>query len=357
MQYAQDCIDMINKSLNNETIFYIDSNWKEVLPKISKSDLTIRYSSRFEISSLLLLSGDFNAVLDYWFGLSSLKNSSFSSSLFFINQLTQKSNNIIKKLKLHRASDSGLLEYMILFVILHEVAHGIYTRYPYLRENAFHEIEKELEIIYNNYSSCNLNKSSILNDLQKKRHKLDKLGLNSQEVMSKENLKVLFKNEQDDLDKVSVKEELACDLYSLSIAVHVVEFRGGSKEEYLKFYKASMLALILMSRYNFVFRRFVKLQDDDRYAMNKDAESIRLLFYNNECFQGLKSRKIDTTAYYNFIKLFPIDWLLSVKKYIEKHESLVMDSANRLNDQRIDATHAISCLEKFESITIEKYLM
>lgn len=99
----------------------------------------------------------------------------------------------------------------------------------------------------------------------------------------------------------------------------MVNYRTKSKNEYLSFYKGSILALILISRYNYIAKRYVKLQDDKRYAMNHDAELVRLQFYNNECIQGLKSRRIDTTSYYNVIKRATIAWLSKVNNYVDKY--------------------------------------
>ena len=87
--------------------------------------------------------------------------------------------------------------------------------------------------------------------------------------------------------------------------------------------------------------------------MNKDAELIRLQFYNNECLQGLKCRKINTTSYYNYIKEFPIEWLLDVNKYIDKYQTLIINSANCHNDQHIDNSY----IERFETAIIDKYLI
>lgn len=141
---AESVIAMINKSLNEESMFSIDSNWGNVMPKISKSDLKLKYGTRFDISALLFLTEDFTAVLDYWFALSSIENGIYSSAIFFSQNLDKKVKGYFNKRKLKKVVKSNLLEWISLFVILHEVGHGIYTRYPEMREHAFFEIDKGL---------------------------------------------------------------------------------------------------------------------------------------------------------------------------------------------------------------------
>ena len=118
-----------------------------------------------------------------------------------------------------------------------------------------------------------------------------------------------------------------------------------------------MLALILISRYNYMAKRYVKLQDDKRYAMNHNAELIRLQFYSNECLQGLKSRNIDTTSYYNVIKRATIEWLSKVNDYVYKYHQFILDAANGVNKQDISEAQAIFCLESLETLIIKKHLL
>lgn len=356
-RHAKGCVEMINNALNNSPQFWINQNWGEFMPKISKKDFGIRYSYRFEIASLLFLSGNFEAVLDYWFALHSLFNGCYSGTLCFLQQLKCRISSLPMKFKLYRAANDGLLDYMSLFVILHEIAHGVYISYPDLKRDAFSEIDKELQTLINSFRECDIIKSPLIHDLHNKKRELEKLGLDSEKIMTIENLISLSQNEIVDLDKVMLKEELACDLYSLSISVQVVNYRTKSKNEYLSFYKGSILALILISRYNYIAKRYVKLQDDKRYAMNHDAELVRLQFYNNECIQGLKSRRIDTTSYYNVIKRATIAWLSKVNNYVDKYYQFILEAANGINKQDTSEKQAISCLERLENIIMKKYLL
>lgn len=74
-------------------------------------------------------------------------------------------------------------------------------------------------------------------------------------------------------------------------------------------------------------------------------------------YQGLKSRSIDTTSYYNVVKRATIAWLSKVNNYVNKYYQFILEAANGINKQDTSETQAISCLEGLETLIIKKYLL
>lgn len=358
-ELARSVVMVINNMLQSNSKFRIDTDWSHIMPKISKSDMTIKFGTRFEISVLLYLSGEFSALLDYWFAISFIDNGNYSAASYFAERLTDKTSTTSFIKQLNETIDSYLIDYMSIFVLLHEVGHGIFVLSPELKRHIFVEIDQALKNYFNRFNENYVRESIQAQCYKRRKSALDRLNVSTdyEESMTLEHVKSTFYKALDDLDRATVKEELACDSYSLSFILEILSDFEEKNLACLNICKACTIALMLISDYNFIIRRFIKLQDKERIMMTKDAQSLRFQVLINECFERIIQKGLDAGDFWNDVNQRQTDWIISLMKYEQSNMSLIRDAVNNGNSPNIEnETQANFLIKGFESDIIKIYL-
>lgn len=356
--YINQLIDYINSGLVNENIHIkLDYEYEHIMPKLQKKNNTILYSRRYEIYTFLFLNGNFEIVLDYFFAIESFINRQYTISSFFLKSLKRRMRMCSLLMNIKSLCRTDLHKYMLQFTILHEIAHAIYNSKEELKEEAFKIIDEDLSRFKKNIKR-DIGDSIYNKDLKKKQRVLEtKIGVkNIATEMTVDKLKSQLEFDETIIQNIRHKEELACDLYSLCLSIQLFE-DNKDKKSILNFYKASMSALALATRYNYLLRRYVKMQDDERYSKNNDAELLRIFFYLNECIFGALSRNIRTKDFYNYTKQLTCDWLHNVVNYINSNLDII---SKQNNVSQCEDQHQKDLLEEeilcFEDKFVSKWL-
>lgn len=261
-----------------------------LMPQVNKKTFEIKYSYRTEILILLQNCNCDSLLLDYYFAVVCYLNNNFEDSRYFIKRIIDNIEVYSPQIKNDYPDIRDKVIYQLLFMVLHEVGHGLFGVSEELRTVFYKTVEEHVSIISNMYQT--MISSFIFRFFtkiylwkNKTRKALKRLMNNVGEkgdLWGKETLDTL-KEFPEYIAKPRKKEELACDLFALRTFKYIMGQLEISEDDYKGFYSAGLNAIQFISRYMWWESFFVKQYSGDQYYTKTHMDPLRAIFFFEEC--------------------------------------------------------------------------
>lgn len=261
-----------------------------LMPQINKKTFEIKYSYRTEILILLENSDCSDLLLDYYFAVVCYLNNNFGDSRFFINRISNRISTDGSLLTSQISIIKDKIIYQLLFMILHEVGHGLFGISEEDRKAFYEMVDKDVELITERYEKFFSSffvkifmkllyfKSKVFKTFSKTSKQVGE----KYEMFGTETIETL-KSFPEYISKPRKKEELACDLFALRTFQYIMEQLGINEKDYNDYYSAGLNAIQFISRYMWWESYFVKQYSSEQYHNKTNMDPLRVTFFFEEC--------------------------------------------------------------------------
>lgn len=260
-----------------------------IMPHVKKKTFEIKYSYRTELLVLLQNCGCEKLLLDYFLAVTCYVNNKYDESKFFISRIKSNINENSQTIKEKYPEVKDKVIYQLLFMVLHEVGHGLFAIREDLKNFFYELVENDVKSISKFYLRLlSLFKPfyKIYMFFQKRKfgytEALKKFGDENSDFLGSNTIEVL-KQFPDYIKKPKKKEELACDLYALRFFQMTMSEKEIKEEDYKDYYTAGLNAIQFLSRYSWWDNYLVKQYDSEQAHNKSYLDPLRVIFFFNEC--------------------------------------------------------------------------
>lgn len=283
----------IEQYLDNENIIKLIPDDDSLMPHVNKKTFEIKYSYRSEILVLLYNCKTSTLLLNYYLAATCYLNNDFEDAKFFIEKLHEGVKSEGTLLKDRFPSEKYRIVNQMLFMVLHEIAHGQFYRDEEQKKFFYGLVDDDIKQVSEMYGKIlslpfmNLFLKRKIS--QKSKGMSDDLGFEKKEIYSffgVDNIKDTIADFPNYVADPRKKEELACDLYALRVFQQVMEQLNIAEKDYAVFYSAELNGLQFLSRYNWWDNYIVKQMSSEQRHKKNFIDPLRAIFFYNECAFG-----------------------------------------------------------------------
>lgn len=329
--------DFIERNFKDKASFpklALIPNDDALFPNIIKKKGEIQYSYRTEILFILNNCSNIELLLNYYFCISSYNNNKFDESKLFASKIREELKNVenIKEIERDFKINKNKIVYEILFVILHEIGHGLYSYSKEYRDYFFSIVEREIGTLVETYKK-QLNNPFIrlymrlnfmLNKDARTIYKLNKkngVNVNNEFIIN------FISDFNDYIVKDKKKEEVACDLFAFFQFLMIADENNVKIEDVREFFPACLNALQLISTHILLDNYFIHQQGSEKYTLVSSLDQVRIIFIQTRCEAVLAK---DYPKIYNYFlkesyKGIPAVHFDSVQQFLEKNASVIRE--------------------------------
>lgn len=293
----------IQNFLDEDGIIKLIPDDDVLMPCINKKTFEIKYSYRTEILVLLQNCNLESIMLDYYFASTCYLNNDFEDSRFFISRIREKIKIESSKIKECYPSVKAKIVYQMLFMVLHEIAHGVFGNSDDLKDFFYNLVEEEVTNMVQMYSGMADNPESkeLMDGIKKKHyeavHRVDIPSSEVDSILSQQNIIQNLGAFPEYISDNRKKEELACDLYALRMFQHAMSQHNVPEKNYLDYYSASLNGIQFLSRYMWWDCYLIRQMDSEKYHKKTYLDPLRSSFFFTECVYGREEYSSDIEDY------------------------------------------------------------
>lgn len=345
--FLNELFNNLNIELEGKIKLNLDLSSDELYPYFDKSSNTIIGGYRFNILTLIFITNDIDAFLDYLFSIHSLYNHNVESCLYFgirfKKKIKDKLLNIDEKSKEYIMTMHIIMTY---FAYCHELGHAIFFNIPEEKNRFFEHIEMLKSNLYDLYNKYELSHDdfSWLDNFPK--IVKDNVDINNLQSQTLNVLEDFFNSYP------YVKEEVCADWYSISFLI------SNYSDEILPSLLYSAHAMIILSsRYTYLYHRFVKLEDDERYSHCDSVSNVRNIIFSHIGIMSMWEHNLDIHEYSDNVKPLIGIWFEDLNNYISSNAEYIEFAANYLPDSTIPFDVAETFINSIEEDILMNYFV
>lgn len=258
-----------------------------LLPRIIKKTGEIQYSYRTEILFMLYNCGNFDLLINYYFCITSYINGKYPEAKILASNIRNflKQESIVQPLIINYINNRTKLIYEILFVILHEIGHGLFFNSKEEKDYYIGLIDEGVKAMVNTYHNLFSNdivQESVLSDEKYRSHLSKNNNIPDNYNWTWDNLFDSLGQFPSQIEKDKKKEELACDYFALTQFLYINEQLGMELDSCPDFFPACINALQFVQRHIWWDTFFIK-QQSDKYGITSSIDQVRTIFIFTQC--------------------------------------------------------------------------